>query len=162
MTDRCTRSRGLPFDARVHCPRGRWGPRRVRVDECEAAFCAETLYALFIRTDVTAIPATGTLFHRYAGRELATSWRRTDNVVWRYGRVFLICPRCRERRTRLYVPVVGAAAACRSCWGLTYASRTQYNHKDSPVGRGLVARLLPMTQRERALLATYHGEPTRA
>jgi hypothetical protein len=133
MADRRTRARGLALDARVHCPRGRWGPRRVRVDECEVAFCAETLYDLFIRIGATPIPVTGTLVHTYAGRELATSWWRTENVVWRYGRVFLVCPRCREQRTRLYVPVAGASVACRSCWGLTYASRTRYNYKSSLV-----------------------------
>src|SRR5215204_667991 len=117
MADRGTGSHGLPLDARAHCPRGRWGPRRVRVDECEVAFCAESLYDLFIRTGATPIPVTGTMVHRYAGRELATAWRCTENVVWRYGRVFLICPRCREHRTRLYVPVLGASAACWSCWG---------------------------------------------
>jgi hypothetical protein len=153
--------RKLPLDARAHCPRGRWGPRRVRVDECEVAFCAESLYDLFIRTGGTPIPATGTMVHRYAGRELATAWRRTENVVWRYGRVFLICPRCREHRTRLYIPVVGAPAACRSCWGLTYASRSLYNYKDSLVGRGPLARLLDQTQRDRALLATWHRRELR-
>jgi hypothetical protein len=131
------------------------------VDECEVAFCAETLYDLFLRTDRTPIPLGGTFVHKYAGRELTTAWCRSENVVWRYGRVFFLCPRCRERRTRLYIPVAGASVACGSCWGLTYASRTHYNYKDSLVGRGPIARLLEQTHRDRALLATLHRRELR-
>jgi hypothetical protein len=161
MADRRTRSRGLPLDARAHCPHGRWGARRIRVDECEAAFCAETLYDLFLRTGRTPIPLAGTLVHRRAGREL-TSWLRTENAIWRHGRVFFICPRCRHRRARLYMPVAaGAPLACGRCCGLTYASRTLYNYKDSLVGRGPLARLLAKTQRDRAMLATLRRQELR-
>jgi hypothetical protein len=57
---------------------------------------------------------------------------------------------------RVYIPVAGASVACGPCWGLTYASRTLYNYKDSLAGRGPLARLLDQTHRFRALLATHH------
>jgi hypothetical protein len=40
------------------------------------------------------------------------SWELRPNSVWRFGRAFLVCPRCEQRVTRVYVPVepLGLAA----------------------------------------------------
>jgi hypothetical protein len=51
------------------------------------------------------------------------------NAVWRFGRLFLRCPRCDRLATRIYVPTAESWAACRQCWGLTYESRQQRNYK---------------------------------
>jgi len=81
-------------------------------------------------------------------------WEVHRNAVWRRGRVFLVCPSCSRRCTRLYVPVENRALACRSCWGLTYESRTLLNYKDSLYGRGALARMLGTSQREMAFITT--------
>ena len=56
---------------------------------------------------------------------LAFRWHVRPNAVWRFGRVFLECPRCNSRVTRLYVPTSEAWLACRRCWGLSYPSQKQ-------------------------------------
>jgi len=53
------------------------------------------------------------------------------------------------------MPLEESWLACRRCWGLTYASRTLQNYKDSLWGRGAIARMFGTSQREWALLATY-------
>jgi hypothetical protein len=50
-------------------------------------------------------------------------WFIRPNAIWRFGRVFLTCPRCLRTVTRVYLPTVGSSLACRTCWGLTYSSR---------------------------------------
>lgn len=50
-------------------------------------------------------------------------WEVRKNAIWRFGRVFLRCSQCSRRVTRLYLPTRGSWLACRTCWGLSYASR---------------------------------------
>lgn len=51
--------------------------------------------------------------------------------MWRYGRVFLCCPRCARAATRLYVPAENMRPACRRCWGLTYRSTQERTYRAS-------------------------------
>lgn len=113
-------------------------------------------YTALLRDDVERVKpgARGEANVTVQKRKLTASWEIRPNKVWRNGRVFLICPRCERRCTRLYLPVVTSWLACRTCWGLTYASRTLQNYKDSPYGRGRFARLFPTTQRDWALMTT--------
>ena len=61
-------------------------------------------------------------------RSLSIDWALRANAVWRFGRVFLRCPKCDRLATRIYVPRADAWPACRRCWGLTYESRrANYN-----------------------------------
>lgn len=46
------------------------------------------------------------------------------NAVWRRGRLFLRCPRCSGRVTRLYIPKAGLQPGCRRCWQLNYWSQS--------------------------------------
>jgi hypothetical protein len=52
------------------------------------------------------------------------------------------------RCTRLYLPLEDSSFGCRRCWGLTYASRTVMNYRDTIWGRGIFARMFGTTQRE--------------
>src|SRR5262245_10924647 len=119
--------------ASVYCPGGRWGPRRTRVTECWAILPAEDLYTALLQRNAKAVGpgARGTVSYKPEGREVTASWEIRQNAVWRAGRVFLICPRCGRRCTRLYLPGPDSWLACRRCWGLTYSSRTLRNYKDS-------------------------------
>jgi hypothetical protein len=111
-------------DARTWCA-GRWGPRRVRVNQCWAVLTAETVYTQMMRDDVTRVrPGNGgSLNWSPGGRSLFIDYELRPNAVWRFGRVFLTCPRCRQRATRIYVPAIDTDPACRRCWGLTYESK---------------------------------------
>jgi hypothetical protein len=87
--------------------------------------------------------------HLHGGpRSLTANWEIRQNAVWQRGRVFLRCSRCRLLCTRLYMPLEESWLACRRCWGLTYASRTLQNYKDSLWGRGAIARMFGTSQRE--------------
>jgi len=103
---------------------GRWGPRRVRVDECWAILTAETAYTQLL-TDLEAIHvgSRGTATYALGGRLVTVAFEIRANAVWRHGRVFLRCPRCSERVTRVYLPRSDVAPACRRCWALAYRSR---------------------------------------
>lgn len=134
----------------VCCPGGRWGPRRTRVTECYAILKAEDVYTSLLKDSTkTAAPgAHGTASYTLEGRTFTASWEVRQNAVWRRGRVFLRCSRCERRCTRLYLPLATSWLACRRCWGLTYASRTLYNYKDSLWGRGRIARMFGTSQRQ--------------
>jgi hypothetical protein len=103
---------------------GRWGPRRVRVDECWAILTAEAAYTRLL-TDPEAmhVGGRGELTYVLDARQVVVQFEIRRNAVWRYGRVFLRCPRCSGRVTRVYLPRSDAGPACRRCWGLTYHSR---------------------------------------
>jgi hypothetical protein len=135
------------------CQRGR---RRVRVTECWSVLRAEDLYTALIRDRQgrTQPGARGTSTFTVGGRTLAAPWEVRQNALWRFGRVFLRCERCALRCTRLYVPLETSDLACRRCWGLTYASRTLNNYKDSVWGRGAIARMFGTTQRDWAFQTT--------
>jgi hypothetical protein len=117
-------------DADVWCS-GRWGPRRVRVAECWATLTAEDVYTALLRSRREALqPGVDgwhecTLTHRRTGlrRSVRVEWLIRANAVWRFGRVFLKCPKCRRLATRLYLPTADTPAWCRRCWGLSYDSR---------------------------------------
>jgi len=112
-------------DAAVWCPSGRWGPRRVRVTECWALLTAENVYTALLRDDMAkARPGgRGSVEWTVNARSFSVHWQLRANAVWRFGRVFLICPTCWQLATRIYVPTEHAGAACRRCWGLSYQSR---------------------------------------
>jgi hypothetical protein len=129
---------------------GRRGIRRVRVTECWSMLKAEDVYTALLRDDAsgTGPGARGAFRCTVQGREFIASWEVVANAVWRRGRVFLRCPRCSLRCTRLYLPLETSSPACRCCWGLTYWSRTQSNYKDSLWGRGEIARMFGTSQRD--------------
>jgi hypothetical protein len=141
----------------VCIPSGRWGRRRVRVSECEGIIRAEAVYDALLM-DSHALPAFDarfTLDYTIDGRRLEVSAVRRPNAVWRFGRVFLICPSCRDRRTRLYLPRVttesaGVVVGCRVCLGLTYRSRSLRVYRDVLRKRGIGA-MLGTTYRDEAL-----------
>jgi hypothetical protein len=141
-----------PGEVPVWCS-GRWGRRRVRVNECWLTVRAEDLYSQMLGHNRIAPGARGATVFSLEGRELSVGWEVRQNAVWRSGRVFLVCPRCSRRCTRAYVPTETARLACRRCWGLTYESRA-LNYKDTPWRRGYLARAFGTTQREWALMTT--------
>jgi hypothetical protein len=141
----------------VRCPRGRWGPRRIRVTECWAVVRAEDSYTGLLRDDATKVApgvrgtVTWILGKGRKKRSASAALEIRPNKVWTRGRVFFECPRCRRRCTRLYLPLPDSYLACRRCWGLTYSSRTLQNYKNSLWGRRQFARLFGTTQREWAI-----------
>ena len=108
------------------------------------------MYTALLQHDASLVrpAAKGTSTYTVQGRDFTACWEVRQNAVWRRGRVFLKCPRCERRCTRLYLPLATSWLACRRCWGLTYASRTLYNYKDSLWGRGSIARMFGTSQRE--------------
>lgn len=140
-------------DAAVWGPGGRWGPRRVRVTECYSSLRAEDLYTALLRDAAARVRpgAAGTATLTVQGRSHVANWEVRQNAVWKRGRVFLLCPRCLSRCTRLYLPLETSWLACRRCWGLTYQSRTHRNYKNCLWGGRMFAALFGTTQREMAL-----------
>jgi hypothetical protein len=151
------------IEARAHYSGGRWGPRRVRTTECYAIVTAEDWYTALLADDAARLGpgshGSGTV--TFEGRQHTARWEVRSNAVWRRGRVFLVCPRCSHRRTRLYLPRADSWLACRTCWGLTYASRTLLNYKESPWGRGKFAGLFGTSQWDWALMTTNEKRRTR-
>ena len=124
-------------DAAVWCPDGRFGPKRIRVEQCRA-LRAEDVYTGLLRENAarTKPGAYGWLMWTVedsSGRSvpLSADWELRPNAVWQHGRLFFHCPRCARRATRLYVPRAGAGAGCRQCWGLTYESRQRRSYRPS-------------------------------
>lgn len=142
-----------PRDAAVHCPDGRWGPRRTRVDECHATLCAEDLYTELVAADTHLRPGwRGQVQMSVSGRSFMLRAEVRSNAIWRAGRVFYLCPRCSRRCSRLYLPTKDATVVwCRLCWGLSYESR-QRSYKDDfvPGGAlfGLTYRMCASNQTE--------------
>ena len=150
-------------EAAVSCPDGRWGRRRTRTNECWAVLRAEDVYTSLLKRDARSVcpSAHGGATYAIEGHEFSFQWEVRQNGVWRRGRVFLRCPRCSLRCTRLYMPLEDSWVACRRCWGLTYASRTLQNYKESLWGRGALARMFGTTQRDWAFSATYDNRKER-
>jgi hypothetical protein len=119
-------------DAAVTCA-GRWGRKRVTVSQCCAVLAAEDVYTRLLRDAVRPDSltrmrpgASGYVdWSRPGGHAEPVGWELRPNAVWRFGRLFLTCPRCLRRATRVYVPTRDAWIACRRCWGLTYGSRRE-------------------------------------
>ena len=143
-------------DAAVWCPGGRWGPRRTRTTECWSRLTAEDVYTALLHDDRSKVRpgASGTATLTVEGRRHTAKWEVRQNAVWRFGRVFLKCPRCDGRCTRLYLPLETSWLACRRCWGLSYVSRQLSNYRDSLWGRGMFARMFGTTQRDWAYQRT--------
>jgi hypothetical protein len=102
---------------------------------------------------------------RVNSRTFDVGWRVRPNCIWKYGRVFLVCGTCGRLATRLYVPTPAASAACRTCWGLTFESRTLYNYKDVGVLKeelGLTARNLAWLDTSRRRTALRRAARDRA
>src|SRR4051812_48648683 len=95
-----------PNEAAVSCPGGRWGRRRTRVSECWGVLTAENCYTEMLAGDREHVKpgAKGEVTMSLPDRKLSAGWEIRPNAIWRRGRVFLICPRCRLRCTRLYLP----------------------------------------------------------
>ncbi len=152
----------LPSEAAVFVS-GRFGRRRARTTECWAILRAEECYTSLIRSSPTRLAPghRATMTWKVNGRDLVAGCEVRPNAVWRYGRVFLICPKCGLRCARLYAPTEEAGLACRLCWGLTYASRSLLNYKDTLWGRGPLARLFNTSQRDMAYLTTSENRAER-
>jgi hypothetical protein len=118
-------------DAAVWCLSGRWGPKRVRVTQCWAILAAERLYTELLRGDLSRMKpgGRGRVTWSPPGQSVTLDWQLRANAVWRFGRVFLTCPQCSRRSTRIYVPLENSWPACRRCWGLTYESRQHSNYR---------------------------------
>jgi hypothetical protein len=129
-------------DAGVWISSGRWGPKRVRVTQCWAVLRAEDVYTGLLRTASgrTQPGERGEVAWSPDGKRepVSVSWELQANAVWRFGRLFLRCPRCQRRATRVYVPTEHAFAACRRCWGLTYESRQERSYKPGRSRWGLI------------------------
>jgi hypothetical protein len=150
-------------DAPVWWPGGRWGPRRVRVNECWGKVTAEELYsALLADTTHEVTPgAAGTATYTFKGHSVTVRWEVRPNAVWKRGRVFLRCGRCDRLATRLYLPLETSGPACRRCYGLTYVSRTQLNYRDTLWGRGRFAQMFGTSQRDWAYEMTSNARARR-
>src|SRR5262245_20081797 len=112
------------------------GDRNVAtVAQCWAVLRAEDVYTHLLRSNPTRTQPgeDGDLAWSLEGRPepMSIAWELRANAVWRFGRVFLKCPRCQRGATRIYVPTREASAACRRCWGLTYRSTQERNYKPS-------------------------------
>ncbi len=127
-----TRSIRPRLDAAAWVSTGRWGPRRVRIGECLAMLKAESVYTVILQTHPGDIgPGLhGSVAWTVGEATHIVACLVRPNAVWRHGRVFLTCPKCGGRVTRLYVPTTTASPACRRCWGLTYTSRTRHYGPD--------------------------------
>lgn len=142
---------------------GKWGRRRVRTSECWATIRAEDSYTAVAASQFPAGASRTRVRLSWAigGQQFSAECELTPNAIWRVGRLFLICPRCVQRCTRLYLPLETSRLACRQCWGLTYDSRTISNYKDTLWGRGAFARMFRTTHREWALLTTHERREAR-
>jgi hypothetical protein len=143
--------------AGVWCSGGRWGPRRTRTNECWATLRAEDVYTAVLQANESATKAgaQGTVIWTVeGGRDVHANWEIRANAVWRRGRMFLDCRHCGKRCTRLYLPLEDSSPRCRRCWGLTYASRTLQNYKDSLWGGRQFAWMFGTTQRDWAFSTT--------
>lgn len=146
------------WDAPVWCRAGRWGPRRVRTNECHVVR-AEELYTTLLREAAKGHRigpgSAGTANYLLCGHSLTASWEIRANPIWRFGRVFFRCARCGRLCSRLYLPLADLDLRCRRCYGLSYASRTLQNYKDSLWGNRRFAAIFGTTQRDWAYLMTH-------
>lgn len=147
------------------CPAGRWGPRRVRTNECQLRIRSEDLYVVLVRQAAKGQRlgpgCAGTSTYKLQGRTLVANWEVRANSVWRFGRVFFRCCRCSRLCTRLYAPLAESELGCRRCYGLSYVSQTHQNYKDSIWGRGHFANIFGTTQRDWAYMSTNERRSAR-
>ena len=123
---------------------GRWGRRRVHVSQCAAVLKAEQIYERSILEDSSCGPGFSRTLSWNPQGDAGPSWsvevEIRANAVWRRGRPFLVCPGCRRRATRVYVPVAGLEPRCRRCWALSYETQS-WNYKGvyGKIARGTTA-----------------------
>ena len=125
----------VPHEVPVWVSGGRWGPRRARVEQC-ATLEAEIVYHLMICAGEPLAPGWHATVSSTAGNYKFPNIKVevVANAVWRRGRLFLRCPRCGRRATRLYVPVIDVQPRCRRCWGLNYQSQSWSYKSTGPLG----------------------------
>jgi len=118
--------RACPVDASDHANLGRkrhWSTK------------ASVVYTELLEAGAALAPGWSSDMHAIAdGSTFCFYAELRRNAVWRRGRVFLRCPSCRSRRTRLYVPTSDVWLLCRCCWGLSYSSRRN-NYRDTAPNR---------------------------
>ena len=78
---------------------------------------AEDVYTALLHSDATKVGSgvRGTVTYKLEERDVTADWEIRQNAVWRRGRLFLECPRCQRRCTRLYLPLADSWLACRRC-----------------------------------------------
>lgn len=123
----------------------RHGRRRARVEECAYTLRAEDVYSRYLADGATG-DCVDLVFGDVTVRVL---FDVRPNAVWRHGRVFLRCPGCGRRCTRVYRSASMPVVRCRRCLGLVYGSQVR-NYRDRPI-RNAFAALLGLTMRDRAL-----------
>jgi len=114
-------------DAALYVTNGRWGPKRLHVEQCCATIRAEDLYDDLVKRGLST--GRGSTFTATValpdGRMHTVRSELVQNPIWRIGRLFVRCGWCGRRATRLYVPCRGFDLRCRRCWGLSYESQAQ-------------------------------------
>jgi len=126
---------------------GRWGPRHVRVNECAAIFRAERIYAQLMLAGRNIRPGYGAIIAVKPFANSVVEWHLkvevVANAVWRRGRMFIVCRRCRRRAARLYIPTPQREPRCRRCWCLSYESQS-WSYRPKRVGSlvAVVPRLI--------------------
>lgn len=76
--------------------------------------------------------------------------------------MFLLCPHLRESMYAAVPSSRGFLVGVPVLLGLTYASRTLQNYKDTILGRGRFARMFGTTQRDWAVTTTRERQAERA
>jgi len=143
----------IPGEVGAWVAGGRWGPRRVRIGECAAALTAEDTFDVLLSEPRVkmCVGAHGELLWRVAEQVLKLEWALRANSFSRIGRLHLRCPACSRLVRRLYLAVAGMkTAACRSCLGLSYVSRS-LNYRDVGPLRWLGMSSRDFAKRETAL-----------
>jgi hypothetical protein len=158
-----TRRYIVPGQVPVWIGGGRWGPRRVRTHECAAILRAETAYDLAYDSADAAPGRKAVVRWSVFGRDCDIRAELVPNAIWRCGRLFLRCPHCGARATRLYMPRQSSEPRCRMCWGLSYASRS-WSYKPTGIFGailGPVAYATTMTRRDERRLAARARQKAR-
>jgi hypothetical protein len=143
----------VPGEVGAWVPDGRWGPRRVRTCECAAVVTAEDTFDVLLGQPRVKmrVGARGELRWRVAEQVFKLEWSLRANSLSRIGRLHLSCPVCSRPVRRLYLAAPGTrTAACRSCLGLSYASRS-LNYRDVGPLRWLEMSSRDFAKRETAL-----------
>jgi hypothetical protein len=138
---------------------GRRGRRRVRVSQCAATLEAEMIYGRLIEEGRAIGPGWHDTLAWQPHGPRRPSWpikaEVRPNSVWRLSRLFLRCPHCQRRATRVYIPVEGLPPRCRTCWGLSYASqaenykRTAHGHMPCPAAHSTALERMERRQKAR-------------
>jgi hypothetical protein len=68
-------------EAPVWCPRGRWGPRRVRTTECHSVLRAEDVYTALVKEDPPRVRpgARGSATYTAKGIGFSADWEVAQN-----------------------------------------------------------------------------------